>query len=38
VAAVLEGTLGPIDGPVAVIVSGSNVDAARLEAVLAAGD
>ena len=37
VAAVLEGALGTVDGPAAVIVSGSNVDAARLEAVLAAG-
>jgi threonine dehydratase len=34
VAAVLEGALGRMDGPVVVVVSGSNVDAARLERVL----
>jgi threonine dehydratase len=37
VAAVLEGALGQIDGPAVVVVSGSNVDAERLERILADG-
>jgi threonine dehydratase len=34
VAALLEGAAGALDGPVAVVVSGSNLDAARLQQIL----
>mgnify|MGYP003624057657 CR=1 FL=1 len=34
VAALLEGAIGNVRGPVAVVLSGSNLDAARLAAIL----
>lgn len=37
VAALLEGGLRPAEGPLAVVLTGSNVDAARLAAILAEG-